>query len=127
MTVGVTPHLNLEECRQLLLHVKGKRYGLAIWVQLYLGLRFGEIAALRWQDVDITTGKATIRRTFVKASGKFRECPKGGKQHIQFMPTELVERLAEAKAESTSEFVSPAPRGGVMSYWRYRRILKRYC
>jgi integrase len=49
-------HFNLSEVRTLLLHVEDKPYGLAIWLQLYLGLRVGELQALTWTDVDLTEG-----------------------------------------------------------------------
>lgn len=57
--VKETPHLGgLEQIRRLLTHVNGKKYDLAIWVQLYLGLRIGELQALRWEDVDLEKADA---------------------------------------------------------------------
>ena len=55
-------HLNLEQAKSLLTHVEDKKYGLAIWIQFYLGLRAGELQALKWEDVDLDTGRITVRR-----------------------------------------------------------------
>ena len=68
-------HLNLAQVKLLLQHVEGKKYGLAIWIQLYLGLRVGELIALQWADVDVQAGRIHIRRTFVGKTGLFRDYP----------------------------------------------------
>lgn len=52
-----------------------------ITVALRTGLRLGELMALRWQDVDLTAGKLTVRQNVVRGiigtpkSGKAREVP----------------------------------------------------
>lgn len=56
-------YLSLEQLKRLLSYVSGKPYELAIWLGVYLGLRVGEIQALRWQDVDFEKQLIHIRRT----------------------------------------------------------------
>ena len=52
LTYKEAKRLNLDQIRRLLTYVDGKRYGLAIWIQLFLGLRCGELQALTWENVD---------------------------------------------------------------------------
>lgn len=58
-----TNYLSLEQLKRLLSYISGKAYELAIWLGVYLGLRVGEIQALRWQDVDFEKQLIHIRRT----------------------------------------------------------------
>jgi integrase len=78
-------------------HVENRKYGLAIWIQIYLGLRAGDLVALRWEDVDLEAGRIHIRRAAVKKTGIVRDYPKGGKQHSHSIPSELLDKLIEAK------------------------------
>lgn len=57
-------HLNLNQIKQLLLHVRGRPCSPGIWVQLFLGLRIGELQALTWDDLDFETGTVHIRPLF---------------------------------------------------------------
>ena len=93
-----TRHLNLSQMTVLLSHAKDKEYGTAVWLQLYAGLRVGEVFALHWSDVDLERGTITIRRTYSRqdswAKGKkvIKDYPKGGKQHTLRIPLELAEQ-----------------------------------
>ena len=53
-------------------------YVLAL-VQVGFGLRIGEAVGLSWEDIDLETGRITIRRAYVKKTVFFRDYPKGGK------------------------------------------------
>src|SRR5207244_13329590 len=44
------------------------------------------------------TGRITIRRTFVRMTRRFRDYPKGKRQHSHNLPPELWEKLTAAKA-----------------------------
>lgn len=103
--------LNLDQIKSLLLHVEGKNYGFAICLQLYLGLRCGELQALTWEDVDLEDRRISIRRTFVKHVRRIRDYPKGRKQHSHSIPLELWERLVSARRTARSEFVVPSTEG----------------
>jgi integrase len=124
-------HLNLHQVKELLKYTEDKECGLAIWVQIYLGLRLGELIALRWEDVDIspslTSGRIHIRRTYVSKTGYFRDYPKGGKQHSHSIPAELLQKLVGAKAMATTPFVVCSPRAEQLPYKWYMRHLKNYC
>lgn len=120
-------HLNLTQVKALLTHVEDKKYGLAIWLQLYLGLRAGELIALKWEDIDLETGRVTIRRTFVKQQGVFRDYPKGGRHHSHTIPQEVLERLQVAYEERQTEWVVTSPKGNPLPYRWYLVALKTYC
>lgn len=122
------PHLNLDQMRKLLMHVRGKPYGHAIWMHFYLGLRVSELQALRWQDVDLDSGVVFIRRTYVRKERTFRDYPKGKKQHWKPIPPEALSILMELQDErGTSEFVVRSEGYEMLSYEWYQRSLVRYC
>ena len=57
--------LTPEECRQLLGAASGD-YRSMIAVALGTGLRFGELIALTWEDVDFKIGELTIRQAYAR-------------------------------------------------------------
>jgi len=127
LVVKEARHLNKDQAVRLLTYVDYRRYGTAIWLQLFSGLRLGEVQGLRWDDVDLETGRLTVRRVFVGKTGSFREYPKGGKQRVQTMPPELLARLRRDKSVATAALVAPSPNGNVLPYKCYRKALSVYC
>ncbi len=95
--------LTVEELRDVLAHVKTETpqwYPLVLLLAL-TGIRFGEATALHWDDVDLKTGFATIRRaqwhgvvSTPKASASRRAIP---------LPAELVKLLVARKREHTAD------------------------
>jgi integrase len=67
--------LQPDEARRLLDTVRGDRLEALYTVAVALGLRRGEIAALRWEDVDLVTGTLHVRRTMVRITGKVLSMP----------------------------------------------------
>ncbi len=122
-----SPHLNLAQVKSLLQHAKDKPYGDAIWLQIYLGLRIGELQALSWQDVDLERNVVYIRRTYVRKENVIRDYPKGRRQHAQKIPLELVPLLRRLKKNSSSQFVVTAATGAMLAYEWYFRNLRSYC
>ena len=120
-------HLNLLQVKKLLQYSEHRTYGLAIWIQIYLGLRMGELVALRWEDVDLDVGRIHIRRTYVTQTGLFRDYPKGGRHHSHSIPIELLKRLIAAKPLATSELVVNSVTGNQLNYRSYVTHLKLYC
>jgi len=122
------PHLKLKQLIQLLAHVKDKKYGTAIWLQTYLGLRVSELQALSWTDIDLDAGMVTIRRAFIRKTNVIRDYPKGKKQHSHSIPVELVELLKAVRPEKAEGFVVVSPDGGGMLPYRwYNHAIKQYC
>jgi len=76
---------------------------------LYLGLRKGELFALKKSDIDLHTMTATIQRSYL------RPTTKGGHVDTLPIPPQVVPFLEHALAESGSEYMFPGPDGGMRS------------
>lgn len=126
--VKEAPHLNLDQVRILLSCVRSRPYGRAVWLHFFLGLRVGELQALRWEDVDLGSGLVHIRRAYVRKERVFNEYPKGRKHHSKPIPGELFSVFSELKAESgNSDLVVTSPGYHMLSYEGYQRALVAYC
>ena len=76
-------HLTHEECDLLLSGAENEGvYKSMLLLALRTGLRFGELIALDWRDVDWNKGQLTIRRSIV--DGKLQNSTKGNK--IRYIP-----------------------------------------
>lgn len=122
-------HLSVKEVVSLLGHVKDKKYGVAIWLQTFLGLRVSELQALRWSDLDLENGIVTIRRTYIRKTNAMRDYPKGRKQHSKSIPVELVALLNSVRPAFAADalVVFSPDGGGILPYRWYCHALKRYC
>lgn len=75
--------LTLEECQKLLMAADGMWHAM-ITVALGTGLRFGELIALRWQDVDFASGTLTVCQSYAKGvlgspkNNRIRQIPLSG-------------------------------------------------
>lgn len=98
--------LRLAECRALLPHLRVDRRREAL-TMLYLGMRPGELKALRRIDVNLVEGEILIRRS------NARDRTKTGKERLVPIPVGLRPALDEALADSPAgcELVFPAPSG----------------
>lgn len=72
--------LSPEEAGRFLDAAKGDRWGVLFAFALTTGMRPGEYLALRWADVDLKAGTATVRQALVRTKGEWRfEEPKTAK------------------------------------------------
>ncbi|CAM5278282.1 Site-specific integrase OS=Streptomyces alboniger OX=132473 GN=CP975_29685 PE=4 SV=1 [Streptomyces alboniger] len=60
--------LTADEARQLLTAARGHRLQALFELALHTGLRKGELLGLRWEDLNLDTGTAAIRRTLQRTS-----------------------------------------------------------
>jgi integrase len=121
-------HLSVAQVSRLLRDVATKPLGLGIWIQVYLGLRYEELAALTWDDVEIAEGKISVRRAYIRTTKTIRDYPKGGRQHTKVIPAELLELLRAEKARCSAgptDWVVPGC-GGVLPYDVYYKVLQKY-
>jgi integrase len=125
--VREAPHLNRDQASRLAQYVQDRKYGTAILLQLFTGLRVGEVQGLRWEDLDLSANRLTVRRVYVRKANAFRDYPKGGKQRVQPLPRQLVGHLKKEQARSTVELVAPSQKGKVLPYRWYGEALARYC
>ena len=83
-------------------------YGYAILLALYTGMRPGELAGLKWEDIDMKQGTITVRRTTGKCDGGYglRETTKTKKTRtlaiIDILQNVL---LRQRKLDPNAEFV----------------------
>jgi integrase len=120
-------YLTLAEVQRLLDHAGDGPYAIAIWLGVYMGLRVGEVQALRWEDLDLERGVIHVRRTYSRLEKVFRDYPKGKKQHSHRLPGPFLELLKEAKKVANTELVVVPVNWKMLEYSNYRRVLKRYC
>lgn len=62
-------YLSTEDVRRLLSHLDGLRYRLAVLVLAATGMRRGEVAGLRWSDIDLAKGELTVAGIVVRVAG----------------------------------------------------------
>jgi len=60
--------LTVDEARDLLTAVRGHRLQALFELALRTGLRKGELLGLRWEDLDLTGGTASVRRTLQRTN-----------------------------------------------------------
>lgn len=87
----------------------------ALWATaLYAGLRRGELRALRWQDLDLATGKIRVERSWDQLAGAVKPKSKAGRRTVP-MAASLRDYLAEHRmshADADDEaLVFATPRG----------------
>jgi integrase len=119
--------LSVEEVRRLLLHVEGSPYEIAVWLGAYMGLRVGEIQALRWEDVDFERQILHIHRSYSRMDNVMRAYPKGKRQHSHHIPNELFMKLKAMRPNASSDLVAAPPGCAILDYSRYRKVLGRFC
>ena len=98
--VATEPRKPLEQrhIKALLAYAADKPFlGRMVRLALYTGLRRGELAALRWSDVDLDRGTISISRTIVRVgSVEIEKAPKTAKSIRTIkMPAALIEELRQ--------------------------------
>ncbi|KKB99594.1 tyrosine-type recombinase/integrase [Mycolicibacter arupensis] len=63
-------YLSAADVARLLGAAKGLRYYLAVLLMAATGLRRGEVAGLRWRDIDLAKGQMTVRHTLSRVDGE---------------------------------------------------------
>lgn len=67
----------------------------ALWATaLYAGLRLGELRALRWEDVDLATGKIRVERSWDREAGAVEPKSRAGRRTVP-VPAVLRDHLDE--------------------------------
>jgi integrase len=76
---------------------RGSGYGLVVLVLSYCGLRWGELAGLTVEDVDLKRGRLGVRHTMIEINGYLEEStPKTYEERSIPVPGFVLEQLAEA-------------------------------
>ena len=116
-------YLTLEECHLLLDCARGEEvYGDMLLLALKTGLRFGELIALDWNDVDLRKGELTIRRSIV--NGELQDSTKSNK--IRYIPlTNEVNEMLRVEKKVTGYVFNKE--GEPINYSSSCKVLARLC
>lgn len=89
-----------------------------------VGLRIGEVAALRWEDVDTQSGRVRVRQTYVEVQGRgIFSAPKtrAGRRVVPMLTPEIGSRM-EGLRSAPTDLVFQGAKGGPLrpNAWRAR-------
>lgn len=97
-----------------------------ILVMSYTGVRFGEVTALRGQDIDLLRGRLEVRRAFSDVRGHLEEVPPKSGKPRQIPIPRLLHGVLERRLGGLSapdQLLFRSPRGGPVRYSRWRRCV----
>lgn len=93
--------------------MRGTRLMIPVMLGVLCGLRRGEIAALRWRDVDLQTGKLTIVESAEQtAAGVRYKPPKSGRGRTVALSATMSEELRAHRLEQGEELLRLGIRQG---------------
>lgn len=99
--------LDVEPARRFLAAARGHRLEALCIVALYCGLRRGELAGLRWQDVDLDGARLHVRRKAIRIGRRILEdAPKGGKARTLDLAPPVVAALRAHRARQAAERIA---------------------
>lgn len=116
------------QAQRLLAEARGHRLYALLVVLLTCGLRWGEAAALQWEDVDLKRGTLTVRRSVTEVKGKHvvgEPKTAAGRRQI-VLPKLAVEALREHRKRMLAEghaasWVFCDSEGGLLRLPNFRR------
>jgi integrase len=86
--------LNTDGAAAYLAAARGHELFVPIMLGVLCGLRRGEIAALRWRDVDLDVGRLAVTGSIEQtAAGVRRKAPKSGRSRVIALPAIAIEEL----------------------------------
>jgi len=97
--------LSAHQVRELLAGLEGHRLRALFTTGALLGLRRGELIALRWSDVDIEDRTLNVRRTGARIGGEYVEGPpkSARSRRAIAIPNVLVGELRQHRAQTNAE------------------------
>jgi integrase len=114
-------YLSDEETEVLLQQAKGTSYDM-ILLAVRTGLRFGELIALKWDDVDLDKAILTVSRNISRG---IEGSPKNNK--IRSIPLSFTVIKMLKNRERCSEYIFPDKKGLPLQYTCCRLRLKKLC
>lgn len=104
--------LTQEEMQRLLIQAKEDGCYELLLLELSTGLRRGEILALRWDDLDFTTGVLNVGRQIQRIKGTLTIThPKTRSSNRSIvLPAAVLEILEQYRQESRSQWMFPSPK-----------------
>ena len=97
---------DMAQTAELVEATRGKRLSVAIILAVLCGLRRGEIAALRWREINLVTGQLAVVASAeqTKAGIRYKE-PKGGKARTVAMSATVINELRAHRARQAEELL----------------------
>lgn len=88
--------LTPDQAQRLLRQLESERYGAAFMIALVLGLRRGEVLALRWEDLDLERHTLSVRRSLKQIAGRWvpEETKTRRSRRTLFVPEFILPALA---------------------------------
>lgn len=119
-------HLSIQQIKKLIKHTTDKDFYLAICLQLYCGLRVGEVQALRWDDIDYKSRMLLLKSSYDRKLKKINNWLKTKETHQVVIPNELF-RLLDASKPSNKKRYIVGNGDNIFSYHKYYKKIKKYC
>lgn len=118
--------LKPNDAREFIQSVETNRYGPAIWIMIFCGLRSCEVIGLQWADIDLDAGSLLIQRQWVRKEKRFGPT-KNGKPILVPMPPHLVEYLSHRRPLDfrPSDYVIHTRTGGHVAYHQLYQAIRR--
>ena len=104
--------LSREELQKLLIQARAESYYEVFLLELTTGLRVGELMALQWDDLNLSTGELRIERQVYQIKGELLIQPSKNKASIRsvILPTAVVTALKKYKQTVFSRWMFPSPK-----------------
>jgi integrase len=97
---------DMAQTAALLEALRGERIYIPVLLAVLCGMRRGEIAALRWQSVDLTAGQIAVVQSAeqTKTTVRYKE-PKSGRSRTVALPAMALEELRAHRARQAEELL----------------------
>ena len=104
--------LTPEEIQRLLIQAKEENYYELFLLELATGLRLGEIAALQWNDLNLTTGELRINKQAGTSGPDVVICEPKTKAAVRtlILPPSVLKVMREYRARVDSRWMFPSPK-----------------
>jgi integrase len=99
------PDLTVEDAKRLLNSIRGERLEAFFVLAFTTGLRRGELLALRWEDVDLSSRQLRVRQALQRADGKLRmvESKTTTSRRTVVLPKLAIRHLREHRKRQTAQ------------------------
>ena len=99
------PDMTVEDAKRLLSTIRGERLEAFFVLALTTGLRRGELLALRWEDVDLSSRQLRVRQALQRADGKLRivEPKTSTSRRTVVLPRLAVQHLREHRKRQNAQ------------------------
>jgi len=116
------------ECTRLMAQIRGHFIEPAVLLGLYVGMRIGEIQALKWESVNLDKGVILIRSNYDRKMNRINPYPKQHDWGESTIPKPLNEFLSQLSlGKQQDDFVATGEQGRMLNYYVFSQALKQLC